>query len=98
MAASFDMLEQIENIGAFFWDQTMKSKISIVTLGVRNFSKSLAFYRALGFTPRNYKQGDEHVMFELEGSWLSLYPRHLLAVDAVTVRHGRRSIPRAIVA
>jgi catechol 2,3-dioxygenase-like lactoylglutathione lyase family enzyme len=68
----------------------MKPRISIVTLGVRDFAKSLAFYRdGLGFTPHNYKDGEEHVMFKMEGSWLSLYPRHLLADDATVPGDGR---------
>jgi uncharacterized protein len=68
----------------------MKPKVSIVTLGVRDFAKSLAFYRdGLGFTPNNYKDGEEHVIFKMEGSWLSLYPRHLLADDATVPDDGR---------
>src|SRR5579871_2213745 len=68
----------------------MKPKISIVTLGVRDFKKSFAFYReGLKFTPHNYKECDEHVKFEMEGSWLSLYPRHLLADDAKVPDDGR---------
>ncbi|HXC54942.1 MAG TPA: VOC family protein [Rhizomicrobium sp.] len=67
----------------------MKPKISIVTLGVRDFAKSLAFYReGLGFVPHNHKEGEEHVMFRLEGSWLSLYPRGLLADDATVPDDG----------
>jgi catechol 2,3-dioxygenase-like lactoylglutathione lyase family enzyme len=67
----------------------MKSKISLVTLGVRDFAKSLAFYRdGLGFTPHRFKDGDNHVMFVMEGSWLSLYPRHLLAADAAVPDDG----------
>jgi len=68
----------------------VKPKISIVTLGVRDFAKSMAFYReGLGFTPHNHTEGEEHVMFRLEGSWLSLYPRHLLADDANVPDDGR---------
>ena len=68
----------------------MKPKISIVTLGVRDFAKSLAFYRhGLGFTPNNYKDGEEHVIFKMEGSWLSLYPRDKLAEDATVADDGR---------
>jgi hypothetical protein len=67
----------------------MKPKISIVTLGVRDFAKSLAFYRALGFTAVNYKEGEEHVMFALDGTWLSLYPRDKLAEDATVPDDGR---------
>src|SRR5271154_224260 len=70
-------------------DARMKPKISIVTLGVRDFAKSLAFYRdGLGFTPHNHTEGEEHVMFKLEGSWLSLYPRGLLADDATVLDDG----------
>jgi uncharacterized protein len=67
----------------------MKSKISIVTLGVRDFAASLTFYRdGLGFRPHQFKDGDQHVMFVMEGSWLALYPRHLLAKDATVVDDG----------
>jgi len=67
----------------------MKPKIGIVTLGVRDFARSLAFYRdGLGFTPHNYKDGEEHIMFKMEGSWLSLYPRDKLAGDATVPGDG----------
>jgi catechol 2,3-dioxygenase-like lactoylglutathione lyase family enzyme len=68
----------------------MKPKISIVTLGVRDFARSLAFYReGLGFAAHNYTEGEDHVMFALEGSWLSLYPRDKLAEDATVPDDGR---------
>jgi hypothetical protein len=61
----------------------MKGKISMVTLGVGDVARSVAFYRdGLGFAAHNYKAGDDMVMFELEGSWLGLYPRDELAKDA----------------
>jgi len=67
----------------------MKAKISLVGLGVRDFQKSLAFYRdGLGFVPHNYAEGEDHVMFRLEGSWLSLYPRDKLAEDATIADDG----------
>ncbi|MDO9472542.1 MAG: VOC family protein [Caulobacter sp.] len=67
----------------------MKPKISIVTLGVRDFAKSLAFYReGLGFAAHNHTEGQEHVMFRLEGSWLSLFPRGELAKDATVADDG----------
>ena len=67
----------------------MKPKIGIVTLGVRDFAKSLAFYRdGLGFSAHNYKAGEEHVMFKMDGSWLSLYPRDKLAEDATVPDNG----------
>lgn len=68
----------------------MKPKISIVTLGVRDFAKSLAFYReGLGFAAHNQTEGQEHVMFQLEGSWLSLFPRGELAKDATVADDGQ---------
>jgi catechol 2,3-dioxygenase-like lactoylglutathione lyase family enzyme len=67
----------------------MKGKISLVGLGVRDFQTSLAFYRdGLGFVPHNYAEGEDHVMFRLEGSWLSLYPRDKLAEDATITDDG----------
>lgn len=68
----------------------MKPKISLVSLGVRDFAKSLAFYRdGLGFAAHNYQEGEDHVMFRLEGSWLSLYPRDKLAEDATVPDDGQ---------
>jgi uncharacterized protein len=68
----------------------MKPKIGIVTLGVRDFAKSLAFYRdGLGFPTHNFKDGEDIVFFKLEGSWLALYPRDKLAEDATVPNDGR---------
>ena len=68
----------------------MKPKIGIVTLGVRDFSKSLAFYKdGLGFPTHNFKDGEDIVFFKLEGSWLALYPRDKLAEDATVPDDGK---------
>jgi len=67
----------------------MKPKISIITLGVSDFSRSLAFYRqGLKFPLHNYQEGDECVFFSLEGTWLALYPREKLAEDACVSAPG----------
>jgi uncharacterized protein len=61
----------------------MRSKIGMITLGVADLARSLAFYRdGLGFPTHNYAEDAKCVMFALDGSWLSLYPRDLLAQDA----------------
>jgi len=61
----------------------MKSKISIITLGVSDFKKSFDFYtRGLGFTPHNYKIGDVYTLFEMEGSWFSIFPIDMMSEDA----------------
>jgi uncharacterized protein len=67
----------------------MKLKISMICLGVRDVGRSVSFYRdRLGFRPHNYSDGDDHVMFPLEGTWLSLYPRDGLAEDATISAEG----------
>jgi catechol 2,3-dioxygenase-like lactoylglutathione lyase family enzyme len=67
----------------------MKAKISMITLGVRDLAKSLAFYRdGLGFEPHNHGDNDDNVMFRLEGSWLGLYGREALAEDALVPSVG----------
>ncbi len=67
----------------------MKPKISLITLGVSNLKKSLAFYRdGLGFPTHDYKEVMGVVFFKLEGTWLSLYPKHELAKDATVPADG----------
>lgn len=71
------------------YNRLMKSKISLITLGVSNFDKSLGFYRdGLGFIPHNYKEGEAFVSFEMEGTWLSLFPKDKLASDATVSPNG----------
>ena len=60
----------------------MKSKISVVTLGVSDFNTSLKFYiNGLGFIPHNFNKKDEYVMLEMEGAWLALCPKDKLIKD-----------------
>lgn len=59
----------------------MEPRISIVTLGVGNLERSVAFYCRLGFRPSS--ACNESVAFlHAGGVVLGLYPRHLLAEDA----------------
>lgn len=61
----------------------MKPKISLITLGVTDLKQSLKFYRdGLGFKPHNLKDSEDVVFFEMEGTWLSLFPKEKLAKDA----------------
>jgi uncharacterized protein len=67
----------------------MKAKISIITLGVTDFKKSLNFYRdGLGFKTHNFKETDNFVLFEMDGSWLSLFPKDKLANDITIPNDG----------
>jgi catechol 2,3-dioxygenase-like lactoylglutathione lyase family enzyme len=80
----------------------MRPKINLITLGVRDFEKSVRFYeQGLGWK-RSSASTDDMVVFPLGGVALSLYPRHLLAEDAtvkdvstgfsgLTLAHNTRS-------
>lgn len=59
----------------------MKPKISVITLGVENIPRSAVFYKALGF-PMLTGDGDDFIMFDLEGTKLALFPKKKLAEDA----------------
>ena len=80
----------------------MEPRISIVTLGVSDLPRSVAFYRdGLGLTL--YDENTESIaFFQNKGTWLALYPRDALAADVgiptegsgfsgVTLAHNLRS-------
>jgi catechol 2,3-dioxygenase-like lactoylglutathione lyase family enzyme len=70
----------------------MRPKINLITLGVRDFEKSVRFYeQGLGWK-RSSASTDDMVVFPLGGVALSLYPRHLLAEDA-TVKDVSTGFP-----
>lgn len=60
----------------------MRPKLNIVTLGVRDFKRSLEFYKnGLGW--KTSKASNDHIaFFPLGGVVLALYPREALAEDA----------------
>jgi catechol 2,3-dioxygenase-like lactoylglutathione lyase family enzyme len=60
----------------------MEPRISIITLGVANLQRSVAFYRTGLGLPTNYKEGEGIAFFQLSGTWLALYPSDALAEDA----------------
>lgn len=66
----------------------MKSKISLITLGVADLETSKKFYQELGFKTHNYKKEDGVVFFEMNGTWLSLFPKEKLAADATVSAEG----------
>lgn len=59
----------------------MKAKISMITLGVDDLQRATAFYRdGLGL-PQFEFDSDGVTFFDLEGTWLGLFPRTELARD-----------------
>lgn len=59
----------------------MEPRISMITLGVADLERSTAFYQAgLGLPCDRSFEGVR--FFQLQGTWLSLYPRDALAADA----------------
>lgn len=56
----------------------MRPRISVCNLGVSDLSRSRRFYEGLGFTARP-ESSERAVFFQLEWSWLALFPRERLA-------------------
>lgn len=65
----------------------MEPRISIITLGVSDLERSTRFYRdGLGLP---LQEGSEGIaFFQLQGTWLALYPRQALAADAKITPDG----------
>lgn len=55
--------------------------IHLITLGVTEMSRSLKFYRALGFQTSVQEENPAIVFFQNGGTTLALYPRDKLAED-----------------
>jgi uncharacterized protein len=80
----------------------MRQKLNLITLGVTDFQKSLAFYeQGLGWK-KSSASLDDLALFSLGGIVLGLYPRKLLADDAtvddkgngfsgITISHNAKS-------
>ncbi len=59
----------------------MKPRMSLVTLGVADVPRAIAFYETGLGLPR-FEFPSEHIaFFSLEGTWLALFPRAELAED-----------------
>ena len=66
---------------------SMKPRISMITLGVKDMEKSVKFYNeGLGFPKMD--SPPEVAFFTLNGSWLGLYSRDALADDAMVSSEG----------
>ncbi len=61
---------------------TADPRLTVVTLGVRDFATSVRFYESLGFARKMRKTGDEIAFFDAGGVVLALYRWKDLAADA----------------
>ena len=69
----------------------MEQRISIVTLGVADLARAIAFYRdGLGL-PMINDESDGIAFFQLDGVRLALFPRSELAADATVADAGPQS-------
>nr|WP_224829614.1 VOC family protein [Saliphagus infecundisoli] len=67
----------------------MGPQITLVTLGVSDLAESIGFYRdGLGLPMQEREDDSDVAFFPLDGTWLSLYPRELLAEDATVTADG----------
>jgi predicted lactoylglutathione lyase len=66
----------------------MKPRINIITLGVHDLQHSIEFYEQGLKLPRKPFDGNV-AFFELNGTWLALYPWDALAEDAEVTAEGR---------
>jgi catechol 2,3-dioxygenase-like lactoylglutathione lyase family enzyme len=66
----------------------MRQKLNLITLGVSDFKRSLAFYETgLGWK-KSASSMDDLALFPLGGMVLALYPKRLLAEDATVSPAG----------
>ena len=67
----------------------MEQRLTLVTLGVADLKRAREFYeKCLGWKVSKASEGDI-VFFQLRGIALGLYPRKLLAKDAMVKPRGR---------
>ncbi len=64
------------------------ARLSIVTLGVADLARSIAFYERLGWERRASSVPDVIAWYSLGGVYLGLFPRDELAADAAIAGPG----------
>jgi len=66
----------------------MQARISMISLGVKDLQAAIEFYQhGLGL-PRKEPYSDEIAFFDLNGTWLGLYPWDKLAEDVTISQVG----------
>ena len=71
-------------------------RFTVVTLGVSDMKRSIAFYEALGFARKFRATGEMVAFFETGGSVIGLFPWDQLAADATLADQPRPQAFRGI--
>ena len=66
----------------------MQPRISMITLGVSNLKAAVEFYQTGLGLPLREPYSDDVAFFNLNGTWLGLYPWDKLAEDAMVPAEG----------
>lgn len=66
----------------------MQPRISMISLGVKNLQTAIKFYQQGLGLPRKEPYSDEIAFFDLNGTWLALYPWDKLAEDVTVPQEG----------
>jgi len=67
----------------------MRQKLNLITLGVESLDKAIDFYEKGLKWKKSLSSNDNLALFPLGGIVLALYPRELLADDAMVNNEGR---------
>jgi catechol 2,3-dioxygenase-like lactoylglutathione lyase family enzyme len=67
----------------------MMARLTVITLGVSDMKRSIAFYEALGFARKMRATGEAVAFFDTGGPVLALFPWRDLAADAGLPDHPR---------
>jgi uncharacterized protein len=66
----------------------MEQRVSLITLGVSDVPRAVAFYTALGWKPDNDWEGQDVAFFQGTGTVIALWHRDELAKDSVVEDSG----------
>jgi len=66
----------------------MQQRVSLITLGIADLDRAIAFYRALGWEPHPASVAGEVAFFQAGGMVVALWGRAALAADSVVEDGG----------
>ena len=76
--------------------QSPTARFTVITLGVTDMRRSIAFYERLGFRRKMHATGEEVAFFETGASVVAIYPWDKLAADAAVPDQPRPTTFRGV--